>query len=199
MSLTVVVNGPEGIVLTADTRVTVPYQSPSGGVATVSYDNATKVLSFGDDHPWVGAVTYGLASIAGRTAHSLMPEIEVQLDGEYTVAEYAQRLSDFFMARWNEAGYSVTDPPGGGMSFMVAGYDLTKPYGEVWAFAIPTITRAYTPPGFRAFWGGQTHLASRIVNGIDPRLGAALQERFGLSDEQRRMSCATGRAGSNYR
>ena len=188
MSLTVVVNGPEGVVLAADTRVTVPFQRPRGDSAVASFDNATKVLTFGEEHAWVGAVTYGLATIGGRTAHSLMPEFEVQLDSgqaEYSVAEYASLLSEFFMGRWDESGLPRDRPHGGGMTFMVAGYDASKPYGEAWHFTIPGAPDPRLRPHFHITWGGDTYITSRLINGLDSRMSRTLQERFGLSDEER--------------
>ena len=188
MSLTVVVNGPEGVVLAADTRVTVPFQHPRGDPAVASFDGATKILHFGEEHAWVGAVTYGLATIGGRTAHSLIPEFELQLDSgqaEYSVAEYASLLSEFFLSRWSESGLPRDLPPGGGMTFMVAGFDASKPYGEVWIFTIPGDPHPQVRPHFHASWGGITDITNRIINGVDPRMIRTLQRRFNLTDEQR--------------
>ena len=64
MSLGVVVKGPEGIVLAADSRITI---SASGPVfpqpIQINFDNATKLLSFGNIHTHVVAITYGEAVI----------------------------------------------------------------------------------------------------------------------------------------
>ena len=45
MSLGIVVEGPEGIVLAAESRVTLTAQTPTGPLY-VNFDNATKVLAF---------------------------------------------------------------------------------------------------------------------------------------------------------
>lgn len=97
MSLAVVVKGPEGLVLAADTRITVSAPRKGDAVSlVVNYDNATKVLGFSESHGWVGAVTYGDALIGTRTAHSFVPELELEMRHERcTVLEYAQFLSAF--------------------------------------------------------------------------------------------------------
>ena len=186
MSLVVVVNGHDGIVMAADTRLTVRHRNPAGGETSVSFDNATKVLSFGDEHPWVGAVTYGLADIAGRTAHSLIPEFVVgPEDRDYSVEEYASLLSTFFMARWQEAGWPLGIPPGGGMYFMVGGYNNDAPYGEVRYFNIPlSPTPTLFDPRFGIRWGGYRDVVDRIVQGFDQRLINTVQGHLGLTEQQ---------------
>ena len=106
MSLGVVVKGPEGVVLAADTRITLNAHNPNiPSSLIVNFDNATKLLTFAEPHDWVGSVTYREATIGGRTAHSFIPELEPTLGKtRLTVKDYAERLSQFFHARWTEAG-----------------------------------------------------------------------------------------------
>src|ERR671918_247520 len=100
MSLGVVIKGTEGVVLAADSRITLGVQHHGGPLMAVNFDNATKLLSFSDPHNFVGVVTYGAAVIGSRTAHGFLPEFEISLgDERLTTEEYAQRLSDFFSAR----------------------------------------------------------------------------------------------------
>jgi hypothetical protein len=88
VSLGIVFKGPEGIVLAADSRVTLTFQpvappQPAGAapqpvmVVPAFYDNATKLLRCaGQDY--VAVVTYGLGAIGlaePRTAHSYLPEL----------------------------------------------------------------------------------------------------------------------------
>ncbi len=83
MSLGIAFKGLEGIVLAADSRVTLTTQMPSplgptGPIMLIpsTYDNATKLLKVrGQEH--IGAVTYGVGAIGlaePRTAHSYIPE-----------------------------------------------------------------------------------------------------------------------------
>ena len=100
MSLGIAFKGPEGIVLAADSRVTL--NGVQGKQLLPSYyDNATKLLRIqGQD--FVGVVTYGLGAIGltePRTAHSFIPEFEATLANvdRLSVGEFAVRLSAFFM------------------------------------------------------------------------------------------------------
>ena len=174
MSLGVVVKGPEGLVLAADTRVTLTAQREGAPAPLiVNYDSATKILNFDRPHSWVGAVTYGDALIGTRTAHSYIPELELELCEErYTVLEYAQHLSAFFLKRWQAAGLPSNVPPAGGMSFIVGGYDHDAPYGEVFLFNIPQTPEPTprNPNQFGMTWGGQLEIANRIIHGYDPGL-----------------------------
>lgn len=189
MSLGVVVKGPEGVVLAADTRITLNAQSanmPSRII--VNYDNATKLLSFGAPHSRVGVVTYGVATIGRRTAHSFIPEFELTLGGSpLTVLEYAEHLSQFFLQRWEDAGMPRTNPPNGGMSFIVGGYNVDAPYGDVFLFNIP---KSPTPdprnPGtnFGMTWGGQLEVASRLIHGFDPRVRQLVQSNLGVPEAE---------------
>ena len=77
MSLGVVIKGTEGLVLAADSRVTLEAQRLGRASFPVNFDNASKLLSFSKPHNFVGAVTYGLAVIGKRTAHSFIPEFGV--------------------------------------------------------------------------------------------------------------------------
>jgi hypothetical protein len=77
MSLGIVIKSPEGIVLAAESRVTLTINGAQGQPSHfVNYDNATKLFSFCSPHNHVGVVTYGLAAIGQRTAHSFVPEFE---------------------------------------------------------------------------------------------------------------------------
>src|ERR1700730_2340709 len=115
MSLAIVFKGPEGLVLAADSRVTLTFQATtptapaSAGtsillVVPAFYDNATKLLRVqGQDY--VAAVTYGLGTIGQnepRTAHSFIPEFEADLATEprLSVEEFARRLGNFFLSQF---------------------------------------------------------------------------------------------------
>ncbi len=182
MSLVVLIKGPEGVVLAADTRLTFSQTRPDGSPITVHFDNATKVLTFGRNHHHVGAVTFGLASIAGRTAHSLIPEFEVEIgDTRLAINEYALRLSGFFLKRWLEAGMPEQHPSSG-MTFVVGGYDEGMAYGDVYEFTIPhspTPMRRFANE-FRILWGGQTSTAAVLINGFDARLLPLIEDRLAL-------------------
>jgi hypothetical protein len=180
MSLGIAFKGPEGVVLAADSRVTIfaQNQRPDGVtvVLPATYDNATKLLSVkGQD--FIGAVTYGAGAIGQnepRTAHSYMPEFEVELakDKRLSVEDFAKKLSAFFLRQWNAAKMPAAAD---NMVFLVGGYDENAPYGRVFEIFIPSKSRPTEPLAagmFGAVWGGQREMVDRLLNGADPRLPA---------------------------
>lgn len=197
MSLGVVIKGSEGIVLAADSRVTLEAQRAGGPALPVNFDNATKLLSFSrlpntvGPHNFVGAVTYGMAVIGLRTAHSYIQEFEQKvLAGKkkrLSVEEYSQELSKFYMERWEEESMSkgYTGPP---MTFVVAGYDKDAAYGRVFLFQIPGEAKlTEQQPGdtnFGMTWGGQLEIASRLVHGFDPALTSIVGKELNLENKQ---------------
>ncbi|MBI4524806.1 MAG: hypothetical protein HY695_13465 [Deltaproteobacteria bacterium] len=196
MSLGIAFKGPEGIVLAADSRVTLTAQVQGQNVQIpVTYDNATKLLRVaGPDHNFIGAVTYGLGAIGQqepRTAHGYIPEFEEELSkantGRLPVQDFAQRLSDFFMRQWN----AQTSGPyqGPDMIFLIAGYDPGAPYGRVFEIGIPSRPVPFEHHGklgdFGIVWGGQKDFAARIIHGFDDRLLNIAQQFLQLADQQR--------------
>ena len=180
MSLVIAVKGTEGVVLSADSRLTLTTES--GIPAT--FDNATKLLTFRDPHSWVGALTYGIATIGGQTPHSLIPEFEANLgDQRLTVYEYATRLSAFFQGGWIASGAVST---GDNANFYVGGYDINEPYGRIYYFGIPNLPAPveYSPNQFGMSWGGQFNIVNRIILGHDPQLLPIVSQHLGLTPQQ---------------
>lgn len=194
MSLGIAFKGPEGIVLAADSRVTLTAKLPQQNMLVPAvYDNATKLLKVAAQK-YVGAVTYGVGAIGQiqpRTAHSYMPEFEEKLAKEkvnrLSVSDFAQRLSDFFMEQWKSQmpqNYSGPD-----MVFLVGGYDDGTAYGRVFEFHIPNKpvpAEWHTGAGsFGLVWGGQREYADRIIRGFDDRLLEVAEKLLKLSQEQK--------------
>ena len=179
MSLGIVVKGPEGVVLAADTRITLTANRKNAPPLNVNFDNATKILTFGEPHNHVAAVTYGAAVIGKRPAHSYIPELELELGKgpRESIQAYAEKISAFFQARWKEANPS-NKSASGEMTFIVGGYDEDAPYGAVFLFTVPNkpSAEARNEDGFGMTWGGQSQIASRIMQGFDPALLAILKQ-----------------------
>ena len=186
MSLGVVVTGAEGVILAADTRMTLSGGHP-GQREPVYYDNGTKVLTFGDNHGWVGAVAYGQATIGLRPVHSFMPAFASELGGKrLSVRDYAQRLSSFLMAQWLLQGWPTDDPQVNNISAYVAGYNEGALFGEVYAFDVPrhSAPRLLRTAGdFGVVWGGQTEVAGRLLLGYDGSLVPWLRGQIDLTSE----------------
>jgi len=194
MSLGIAIKGPEGVVLAADSRVTLKAERPGESIP-IYFDNVTKLLSFGEDHTYVGAVTYGQAVIGLRTAYSYIPEFEETVlkkekKARLTINEFSKKLSDFFLSRWEKD--MPKDYPGGDMMFIVAGYDEGSPYGRVFLFGIPKKPKPAEQqpkkdkhPGeeFGMTWGGQLQIASRIIHGLDPQAKEIIREKLKLDNK----------------
>lgn len=174
MSLGILVKGSEGLVLAAESRVTLQAKDGAGNTVVVSFDNAVKVLSFNPPHTFVGAVTYGQAAIGLRTAHSFVPELEASLpSNRLKVEEYAQRMSDFYAQQWKAAMPMPPAYSGPPMVFVVGGFDDGEPYGRVYVIEVPTnlkpVQQNPKPEDFGVTWGGQREIVDRLVQGFDER------------------------------
>ena len=195
MSLAIGFKSPEGVVLAADSRVTINAQIQQNEnlmtIIPATFDNATKLLKVNGQN-YVGAVTYGLGGIgqaAPRTMASFMPEFEGSLHpGEaLTVEEFSQKLSDFFVRQWN--GLMPPDfPEGEQIYFMVGGFDDESAiYGRLFEFSIPGApdpVEHYPSSQFGTRWGGQHEFVGRLVNGYDPGVLRLLQEKFNLDPNE---------------
>ena len=191
MSLAIAFKGPEGIVLAADSRVTLNAQLPPNVILPSTFDNATKLLKVtGQD--FVGVVTYGLGAIGEReprTAHSFMPEFEAELAqadlNRLGVDDFASRLSDFFMRQWSSTMPGSFRGPD--MVFLIGGYDVGSPYGRVLELGIPgrPNPREWNAGAtFGVTWGGQREFTDRLLQGFDNQLIGITQAKLGLADKQ---------------
>ena len=178
MSLGIVITGPEGVVLAADTRVTV-----TRGDVTADFDNASKLLVLGDH---VAAVTYGAGSIGGRSAHSLIPEFRREAVGSLPitagVADYASALQQFFHLKWVNSGSNEAERS---MSFLVGGISAPSPIGERWSIDGLSTGPNLWGDSFGMTWGGQSEIVSRLLKGYDPRLEAHLVDQYPQSEIRR--------------
>ena len=186
MSLGIVIKGHEGLVLAAESRVTLTTSTPQGLQIPVNFDNATKLLSFAKPHLSVGAVTYGLAAIGLRTAHSYMPEFEARLLNErLTIEGFAKEMSEFFEDQWQQA--MPQNYQGPDMTFVVAGFNEGEPYGRVYAFDIPskpTVRMNSDLNDFGITWRGQREFVDRLLKGYDHRLVPELTTALNLNKPQ---------------
>ncbi len=199
MSLGIAFKGPEGIVLAADSRVTLmtaqvmqPNQPPV--LLPSTYDNATKLLSFkSQDH--VGVVTYGVGAIGQtepRTAHSYISEFEQEIlqelgdDNRLNVQDFSTRLSKFFLEKWQDQ--KMPSIKGQDMAFLVGGYDKGEPYGRVFEFFIPSLPtpneKNVGKGNFGLVWGGQREYADRLIQGFDDRLPEIAKNFLNFDDQK---------------
>ncbi len=167
MTLAIVVKGTEGVVFAVDSRVTLTLVTQQGNTNTVlpvTYDNATKLLIV-SKQKYIGAVTYGNAIFdtrQPRTAHSFLPEFEASLpDARISVLDFAGRLGQFYLARWNAAQQPQGSEPA---SFFVGGYDQNEAYGRLYSLSVPNqiAPQEILVNDFGAQWGGQIATANGL-------------------------------------
>lgn len=190
MSLGLVIKAPEGLVLAAESRVTLTAtQLGSNQQINVNYDNATKLMALNKPHRHVGVVTYGLAAIGqeGRTAYSFIPEFEATLGTErLSVLDLAQRLSNFFMEQWKTL--MPADYKGVDMTFIIGGFSGNEAYGRVYEVAIPSKPTPIEYQGgkgeFGLTWGGQREFVDRLIQGYDNRALQLISNELGLQSDQ---------------
>jgi hypothetical protein len=194
MTLAVAFKGPEGLVLAADSRITITATDAATGQQYTSYfDNATKLFGI-DGQPHVGVVTYGNTIIGTtnlRTVHGFMPEFEAKLarsagdePQRMRVVDIARELATFYAEHWRAAAMPTEATP---VWFKVAGFDDGEAYGRIHEVQIPDQlepTEYYPGATFGVRWGGQSELAERWLNGVDPRAATLAQTQLGLTDEQ---------------
>ena len=193
MSLGIAIKAPEGIVLAAESRVTLGAKTAAGEIP-VFFDNATKLWGLEAPNNHIGIVTYGMGAIDLRTAHSFQPEFEEALKakdgGRLKVAEVAEQLSVFYKKQFTAAApVPAGTPP---MTFLVAGIDDGEAYGRIFQVDIPTRPtpvehQGGSPPAFGITWGGQREFVDRIVQGYDHRILEILKQVGDLSDDDVRQ------------
>ena len=190
MSLGIAFKGPEGVVLAADSRVTLIRKLGNNETIPATFDNATKLLHVAGQN-FVGVVTYGAGAIGQqqpRTAHSFLPEFENQLQRDkverLSVEDFSRRLSAFYMAQWSET--MPGDYSGPDMTFLMGGYDADAAYGRIFQIDIPhkPDPKEWHVGDFGPVWGGQLQHANRLIHGFDPMLPSLLQELLGLSADK---------------
>jgi hypothetical protein len=189
MSLGICVKGPEGLVLAAESRVTLFQRAPSGVVIQVNFDNATKLLSFHDPNTSVGVVTYGQSIVGrtGRTASSFLPEFEASLPKErLKIDQFARSLHDFYLKQWQDN--IIPEYQGPNMVFVVGGYNDDEHFGRVYVIELPlnpTMIEQYSGSHQFGFtWGGQREIVDRIMSGYDGRFLDIVKNKLGLSEDQ---------------
>lgn len=183
MSLGVAFKGSEGIVLAADSRVTLTATLPDGTLLPASFDNATKLLK-AEGQDYVAAVTYGAGALGQReprTAHSYLPEFEAELENEsrLSVEAFATKLGEFFKTQWDATSMPADADP---MFFLVGGFDEDATYGRVFELNVPHQLQPIERADFGIAWGGQTEVANRLLNGFDPSIFPLIQQALGMQE-----------------
>ena len=183
MTICVSVSVAEGLVLAADSAVTLQGQvKTSGGTANgvlQQFNFANKVTRF-KDYP-IGIMSWGSASISDRSIQSLVMEFEHTYQSveewtkPFTVLDVAHDLLQFMKNRYNNAYTDTKQQPALGM--FVGGYPQNEFFADAYTCEFPkkvgwSQVRPKTPdgrPSFGANWFGQTGPLLRLIKGYDPQ------------------------------
>ena len=201
MSLGIVFKGPEGIVLAADSRVTLNAEKrldkdgTKKMVLPSSFDNATKLL-YVNGQNFIGAVTFGLGALGKkefRTAHSFIPEFEdyIKDEGRLSVEVFSNKLGEFFLKQWKDL--EMPDPNSyklEQMHFLIGGYDEGTVYGRLFEVVIPSKPKTIELQAdennkFGLTYGGQSEFVTRLLNGFDQNVPEVIKQKLNFTDEQK--------------
>lgn len=195
MTLAIACRVPEGIVLAADSRITIKRPTTTGAWAYATFDNAKKLFRVkGQEH--IGVLTYGVGSIGAsklRTAYSFVEEFEnfpyEKKDlKRFSVLEFSKKFGDFFSTKWDEIVAS-SDPSLESMNFIIAGFDTISLYGSIFELNVPFSPEPkelHRGDKFTTVYGGQQEIVDCILKGYDPEIFKREQyEKLGLSDSQK--------------
>lgn len=189
MTIAVVTKVGDGIILGADSAATLGL---NGGVENVFF-NAEKVFNLRKGFP-IGAVTYGLGGMDGRSISSLAKDLRaeltdpgpLQLKTGWSVKDVATRVREFFYERHYTAQFgaplTAADPEQrSGMGMMIAGISDGHQKAEVWGFEIdgrgncPDIHQVASETVSGQVWAqGQPEAVWRLFRGWSPRVFDAL-------------------------
>jgi hypothetical protein len=198
MTLAVAFKGPEGIVLAADSRLTLQMPQPGGTVVIPAFfDNATKMLTL-KEQEFIGILTSGAGAIGQtepRSAYGYLPELEEQLaascgEKRATVEKIATDVGDFYGAQWTSAKMpSDAGQPGSKfqpMQFLVAGFDDGDAYGRIFKVSVPNAPapEELIKGTFGITFDGQGEMVSRLLAGFDPAVVTTAKDYLKLTQQQ---------------
>ena len=190
MTICVSVRIPEGLVLAADSMVSLEgtVDTPQGRQTRIyqTFEFANKVTQF-KDYP-IGLMSWGIASISDRSIQSLIMEFEhdylsLEKNESYTVKEIADDLLKELKRKY-EAAYSSSAkrPP---LGLYIGGYSARQFFSDQYQYEFPRssdweVVRQNKPngsPSFGADWFGQTDALRRLIKGYNAKALGELVKR----------------------
>lgn len=190
MTIAVAVSAVDSIVLASDSATTQHQLIPGGQLEPINtWNSANKIFNLRKTLP-VGAMTWGRASLSGRSIATLAKELRCRLSGErpthgdwaldatkYTIADVANRAKSFFYDEHYQNDPSANDLLG----LAIAGYSAGSDAAELHVMQMDQ-TGCHGPeefqPGGHEFviWWGQPEAITRLALGFSPRIGEALAQ-----------------------
>lgn len=193
MSVALVINVHDGVILAADSASTLILGVPTGEQAGIPaptianvYNNANKISNLYKGKP-IGCVTFGAGSIGSASISTLLKDFREKItkdkdyfNGEnYSMERVAGLLGEFLTGESNKLPQTEPRPT---LGIFLAGYSTGAALGERWALNIqagqaqPPV-RLHKPEEVGINWGGEGGEAvSRLVLGYSSALPSILTE-----------------------
>jgi hypothetical protein len=185
MTLVVAFKGSEGIVLAADSRLTVFTKDDKA--PTLPLDHAAK-LFYLREQSHIGILTAGNGSIGDdpRSIAGYLPELEEKLPDAFrgqrsTVEEIARYVGEAYRDLWVDVGVPVPRPPDmEPIIFYVAGFNEGEPYGRIFRVVVPDELNPHPimegDDDFGPFISGQDDIGKRLIRGYSDEIVRTTQE-----------------------
>lgn len=198
MTIVVAVKVNDGLVLAADSTVTVhggPVGHPPGVLKT--YECGRKLCHI-KDYP-IGTLNWGISLLGSRTIESLISEYEFGLPGvvdeaarEFQVRDIADKLRIFLLNRYEAQYGPLTPGKQPSLGVLVNGYSAGKYFPEQYLFELPTVpdiqvrrpNKENGEPDLGVDWFGLTDAITRLIKGADQRLVHVLASRLQIPEEE---------------
>jgi len=175
----------DGLVLAADSRLTITFPSTVTPGYKIASDYTPKLFSLGQ----VAISTFGDAFVSGRSIASYVSEFEASLKGSPPgdVDDLAKYFITFFGKYYDKQTVDLHNSPV--IGFIFAGYDKTGT-GKLLEIDFPNPSNPKslhdTHDNQSASWHGQTDVISRLIKGYDPSVGN-LPTIITLPDEKKQQ------------
>ena len=189
MTISVIIQVHDGLVLASDSASTLVGLQPNGQQAVLNvYNHADKTFNLVRGLP-IGAITAGAGSIGISSISTLAKDLRRRFSNPedadwfvdpktYTIEEVAQKARRFlYEERYvPQLGQGANKPS---LSFKVCGYSAGSEQGEVWSADIsngncpePTLLRTRGDHGIS--WDGDGEAIQRLILGMGSNMGNAL-------------------------
>ncbi len=184
MSICVSVKVGEGLILGADSVVTISSQGQQGILNTYNY--AQKLSQIGE-YP-IGTLNWGISQIGSRSIQSLLSQFERGIPREdnpdYTVEDIARQAYEFLLERYNQQFPENQQTSRPLLGTQVGGYSSGAFFPDQFVFHIPHSTSIERirednqdgSPNFGANWFGQTDAITRMYKVFDPGVIRAIAQ-----------------------
>jgi hypothetical protein len=223
MTVAIALKVHDGVVLAADSAVTMGVRVVDGELLQNVYNRADKTFNLTKGKS-IGAVGWGLGNIGSASLATLMKDLRKRFtdghlgpDGEewmlpdhYTIEWVAARVKGFLFDELykpfydklaGEAEANGRKPHWPYMGMLIVGYSAGRSSPEVWQLVVKEgkahAHRLAAPEEENAmFWGGQGDAVFRLVGGMDSRVAPLLEKELKGKVDPAELTAALARVAA---